>query len=331
MRHFLYILFGIFLLVGMSHSCHSQQEFDTISFFEPSPIYHKKRFNTALVASSTIYAGFSYGLYNTWYRQYESESFHFFDDGGEWENIDKLGHLYTAYFQGVLCYKGAKWTGVTENQAIMTGLICGALFQTTIEVMDGFSSKWGFSLTDMAANTLGLASFGLQQKYWGEQRILFKVSSWPKSYENISLVSSDGTTMSDLNTRVEDLFGVNYFENFLKDYNAQTIWASVNVDSFLPEDNNWPNWLNIAVGYSAENMFGGFENEWEIDGKTFRLDSNQDRYKQLIIGTDIDLSRIKVKNHFLKSVLSVFNIFKIPSPAIEINGRGEVHFHFMYL
>jgi len=33
------------------------------------------------------------------------------------------------------------------------------------------------------------------------------------------------------------------------------------VDAFLPENNAWPDWLNLAVGYSGESMFGGFERQ----------------------------------------------------------------------
>ena len=323
----------IILLVGLcfiSFQIEAQKSLDTLSFFEPSPSFHKKRFNTALAFSIGTYSAFSYGLYNTWYRQFEQESFHFFDDWGEWENIDKYGHLYTSYFQGVLCYKGAKWTGLSESQSILTGILCASLFQTTIEVMDGFSAEWGFSWSDMAANAAGISAFALQQKHWGEQRILFKVSSWPKTYDEMVIPSEDGTNTTNLVRRTDELFGNNYFESFLKDYNAQTIWASVNVNSFLEEGNVWPTWLNLAVGYSAENMFGGFENSWLIDDQRYTLDSDFDRYQQFLIGFDLDLSRIKTRSHFLNTLFSVFNIFKMPSPALEINTRGEIKFHFIY-
>jgi len=312
-------------------SGNSQNDLDSLSFFEASPVFHEKRFNTALGFTIGTYSAFSYGLYNVWYRQFEQESFHLFNDWGEWQNIDKFGHIYTAYFQGVLCYKGAKWTGLSEEKSILTGILCASLFQSTIEVMDGFSSAWGFSLTDMAANAIGVSAFALQQKHWGEQRILFKVSSWPKSYDNVVITSDDGQTTSDLITRTNDIYGTNYFESFLKDYNAQTIWASVNVHSFLADDNRWPSWLNLAIGYSAENMFGGYENTWEIDNRQFTLDPSYNRYQEFLIGFDVDLSRIKTKSHFLKTLLSVFNIFKVPSPALEINTQGELKLHFVYL
>jgi len=297
-------------------------------FWVPSDSLNKTRFNLALTSSSLIYTGFSIGLYNTWYKQYPQTNFHLFDDWNEWNNMDKAGHLYTSYFQGVLCYKGARWTGLDEDDSILVGAICGSLFQTTIEVMDAFSEKWGFSLTDMAANVAGVSAFVVQQKVWGEQKINFKVSSWPKNYSDAQLFSTNNIASSSLERRAGDLFGESYSESFLKDYNAQIVWASFNVNSFLKTESKVPDWLNVAVGYGSENMFGGFENSWTEDQHTFEVDElTYPRYKQYYLGLDIDLTRIKVKSPFLKSLLSVLNIFKLPLPALEYNSLGQLKLH----
>lgn len=297
------------------------------SFFAPSDTFNQKRFNYALGFSSATYTGFSIGLYQAWYKQYPQESFHTFNDWGEWNNMDKVGHIYTAYFQGVLCYKGAKWTGLSDDKSIMVGAICGGLFQTTIEMMDAFSAEWGFSVADMAANVSGIGIFALQQKYWGEQRITLKVSSYPSGYDDFSVVGSNGTSIS-LQDRANNLFGSSFAEKYLKDYNAQTYWASININSFLSENNKWPDWLNIALGYGADNMYGGFENKWVSDGEQFDLsDELYPRVHQYYLGFDLDLTKIRTKNHLLKGLLSIFNIFKAPSPALEVNSRGEISFH----
>ena len=298
-------------------------------FFAPSDTFNKKRFNYALGISAATYTGFSIGLYHAWYKQYPQGGFHLFDDGGEWNNMDKIGHVYTSYFQGVLCYKGARWTGLSENNSILTGVICGSLFQTTIEVMDGFSEEWGFSLYDVGANVAGIGVFALQQKYWKEQRISLKVSSIPVDYPMTTVVGSMGSEMT-LRDRANDLFGSSFAEKFLKDYNAQTYWASVNLHSFLPEGNKWPEWLNLAFGYGADNLYGGYKNEWVVENERFVLDEDAfPRTHQFYVGFDLDLTRIKTKNNFLKGVLSMFNIFKMPSPALELNSRGEFTFHIL--
>ena len=300
------------------------------SYLIPSDTLDKKRFNAGLGFTATTYATFSLLLYNTWYKKFDKSAFHFFNDWGEWDHMDKVGHAHTAYFQSALWYKGAKWTGLNEQKSIFTGMVCGTLFQSTLEVMDGFSSKWGFSISDMAANMAGVSAFALQQHYWKDQRITIKVSSIPVNYSTAAILSENGGAASSLSMRADNLFGTNYFERFLKDYNAQTYWASVNIHSFMRKGNKWPEWLNLAVGYGAENMFGGFENQWSEDGQDFKPDDvKYPRYGQFYIGLDIDIPKLRPKNPFFRTVCSVINIFKIPSPAIEINTNGQVVFHLL--
>jgi hypothetical protein len=321
---FTIIIAGTICIHAFSQTSHVQEK----GFFAPSDTFNQKRFNYALGISAATYTGFSIGLYHAWYKQYPQGEFHFFNDSGEWGNMDKIGHVYTAYFQGVLCYKGAKWTGLSDDKSIIVGAVCGSLFQTTIEVMDGFSTEWGFSFSDMAANTAGIGLYALQQKYWKDQRISLKVSSIPKRYPNHIVVGTQGTEIT-LQERADNLFGSSFAEKYLKDYNAQVYWASISVESFFPID-KWPDWLNIAFGYGADNMFGGFDNEWETDGEQFVVDVEAfPRVHQFYLGFDLNLSKIKTNNNFLKGVLSMFNIFKVPSPAIEINSKGEFTFHIL--
>ncbi len=318
-RHTLFF-FAFLTFVNVSQAQYKE-------FFTPSDTFNSKRFNTAVTIGSATYAGFATGLYFAWYKQYPQEGFHLFNDWNEWGNMDKFGHLYSSYFQAHLCYKGGKWTGLSEDKAILTGIICSSLFQGTIEVMDGFSTNWGFSLSDMAFNGAGIGAFVIQQKQWGEQRIKFKVSSVPVDYSNALFSSIDGTGFSSQQQRADDLFGASFAESFLKDYNAQTVWASINIKKFLSKDTRFPDWLNLAIGYGSENMFGGFENTWNKDGLEYDISGDVQRYQQLYIGLDIDLEEIKTDNYFLKGILSMLNIFKAPSPAIEFNTRGEIHFH----
>lgn len=321
-----YHLLTLLILITLCTSAMGQV--DTIGFWEPAPVFNKSRFNKALTFSTVAYTSFSTGLYLTWYKQYPTEGFHTFNDMGEWKQMDKVGHIYTAYLQGVLCYKGAKWTGLSEGQSIATGIICGSLFQTTIEVMDGFSTQWGFSIGDFVANAVGTLSFAAQQKYWGAQRIIFKESSWSRSYSKDPISSVSGEATSSLYDRSKTLFGSGFLEKYLKDYNGQTYWASFNVHSFLPKSNTFPKWLNVALGYGAQGLWGGFENEWEEDNQRYVLDLP--RYRQWYLSLDVDLSRIDTDNYFLKTILSVLNIIKIPGPAIEVNTEGQLKFHIFH-
>lgn len=302
---------------------------DTIGFWQLSPEYNKKRVVVSSLVVGTGYAMSSVGLYYSWYKNNDQQGFHFFNDWNEWQNVDKMGHLQASYYQAWLGYKLGKWTGLAENSAIKMGWLGGLLFQTTIEIMDGFSSKWGFSVFDVSANVLGTAVFDLQQRHWKEQRIILKMSSWPETYPNHLVKPESRLHGITLDRRAKDLYGNNFAERFMKDYNAQSYWASFNINSFS-NSKVIPKFLNVAIGYSAENMFGGFENRWEVNNEKFYAGEEYERYHQFLLGLDIDFSRIRTKSPFLNFLLDGFNFFRLPLPAIEYNSLGEFKFHLIF-
>ena len=323
-----------------SNAISFSQSADSLSFFSPSPDFNKQRLTLAATAAGLSYTGLSIALYQTWYKDFDQEGFHFFNDWNEWRNVDKAGHVYSAHAQALMSYKAAKWTGMEESQAIWSGVLIGALAQTTIEVMDGYSSKWGFSLSDFGANALGLALFAGQQSVWREQRIVLKVSSSSKDYTQVRLepFNIDGINQpikdfenTIINEQVRRLYGSSGLERFLKDYNAQTIWMSANVNAFFPQAPT-PDWLNLSFGYGAENLLGGFDNQWTANGNIYNVDLGlHPRHSQYFLSPDIDLTRIKVKKPFWKTVLSVLNILKIPMPTLEYNSTGQFVWHWLFL
>jgi uncharacterized protein YfiM (DUF2279 family) len=304
---------------------------DTIAtklhFFEEAKQYDKKRFGYALGFASAAYVSFSYGFYNSWYAKYPQSKFHLFNDYGEWNQMDKAGHVFSGYFQSMFIYNGAKWAGASEKKSIMYGLFASTLFQSTIEVMDGFSDEWGFSIGDVTANVVGLSTFYVQQKAWKDQRITLKESSWPRTYPNTKILSTNGVNTTTEKARALDLYGSSWGERALKDYNVQAYWASVNVKSFFPES-KWPSWCNIAVGYGADNLYGGFNNVWTDRQATFDY-SNKKRQRQFYLALDYDLRKIKTKSHTLNTILKTLNIYKFPAPAIEYNSVEGFKFHLM--
>lgn len=303
------------------------------SFFEPADTLHSGRFWTCAIGGTIIYSGFSIGLYNTWYKGYDRVGLHSFDDWGEWEQMDKAGHLFTAYIESNLAYGGARWTGMDRRSAMWTAAGVGLLLQTTVEVMDGFSSRWGWSWSDAGFNTLGVGLFVGQELLWEEQRILFKVSNRFPRYSTAPIQADNREVTTSERAWAEHLYGSGIAERFLKDYNGQTIWASFNVAAFAGEKQRfWPAWLNVAVGYGVDNVFGAYGNGWEReDGANFSLSEVEyPRHRQFYLSLDIDMSRIPVKNRFLKTVLRSINWIKIPAPALEFNSLGQTKFHAIY-
>jgi hypothetical protein len=294
-----------------------------------NPEFNKKRFYTALAIGSVIYGAGTYSLVKYWYSDFGFTKFHFFNDWGEWKHMDKIGHIYTAYNQSSVMYDGARWTGMKKSNSLIFGFTMGMLLQTTIEVLDGFSPEWGFSYTDMSANVLGAGVFFAQQKLWDDQRILMKVSSGKRSYSKDPVYSANGNGISSLNQRANELFGKSFPERYLKDYNAQTYWLSFNLSSFI-KDHDIPPWLNVSLGYGAQNMYGGFTNSWtDQNGNEYSPNNDFDRYNQYYLTPDIDFRRIPVKSQFLKALFKAMNLIKFPMPGIELNSKGKLKFHYL--
>ena len=179
---------------------------------------------------------------------------------------------------------------------------------TAVEVFDGYSSQWGFSYGDLAANAGGTALYVAQELVWNEQRIVPKFSFHTTEYASAR----------------PNVLGSSFPEQILKDYNGQTYWLSANLHSFFKQS-KIPKWLNIAVGYGAEGMITG---EDELVNTVFF--SEKERTRQFYLSFDADLTKIKTKSHVLKTIFSLVNTIKIPAPTFEIKSSGGSKFHFLY-
>lgn len=261
------------------------------------------------------YGGSFIFLSQAWYNDYPKTSFHTFNDAKEWLQVDKIGHAWTAYHTSRITTNMWRWAGVEHNKALLYGTGSSFLYMLSIEYLDGHSAEWGWSWSDVGANVFGAGLYAGQELGWKEQKIGLKFSSHLKNYDQ-----------PDLKKRADELYGRSFGERFLKDYNAQTYWLSANIKSFFPKT-GLPAWLNISLGYGAEGMFGGFENiaKNKTDG-TLTFDRRDvKRYRQLYLAPDVDLTKIKTKSKFLKSVFSALNVLKFPAPALEFsNGKFRV-------
>ena len=263
-----------------------------------------------------LWGGTFYSLNKTWYSNYPRSNFHLYNDWKEWEHMDKAGHAWSSYQISNHTSKIWQWAGMEKKKAVLIGGISGMAYLSIIEILDGYSAKWGFSLPDIMANSAGAGIYAAQELGWNEQRVTIKLSYSPYHYGTLS-------------TRANELFGSGDAEKVLKDYNGQTYWASVNFKSFFP-DSDLPDWFNIAIGYGAKTMLGGYENTWTAASGITINRSDIPRYKRFFLSADIDLTRIKTKNKTLKTIFSLANVLKIPAPTLEWNGLGKLKFHPLF-
>jgi hypothetical protein len=305
----------ILLLVLYSFNSMAQKK---VSFFTIPDTTIKSRV-WLLGGATAVFYGLGLTALNTaWYKGYPRSSFHFFNDMGEWKQMDKAGHIFSAYFIGKYSREMWRWSGLPQKQQIWIGGLSGFAYQSVIEVLDGYSSGWGFSWGDMGANAIGSALLISQELAWNEQRIQLKFSAHPIHYDD-----------PVLQEKANQLFGTTFWERTLKDYNGQTYWLSVNLYSFN-KNSRLPKWLNLAVGYGAKGMLGGRDNTWTGEYGIPRDYSRLQRTRQLYFSPDVDFTKIPTHRKGIKVLFQLLNMIKIPAPALEVNGQGRVKLHGVY-
>jgi hypothetical protein len=272
---------------------------------DSATVYQRRR--VILSSSSGIFAAATLtGLHFAWYKQYNTGKFHFFNDNAEWLQMDKAGHVFAAYQSGRLMMDAFEWAGYSRRSKLLIGGTMGSMYLTVVEIMDGYSSGWGFSWGDQCANLFGSALAISQEAAWKEQKFQLKFSYAPSGMARYN----------------PSLLGENIYTRVLKDYNAQVYWLSFNPVSLFNSHTKFPQWLHVAFGYSAHGMTGGHSNSPE----TMANSNNMllfERRRQFLFSLDIDLTEIPTKSPFLKTLFSVINIVKFPAPAILIDRQGQ--------
>ena len=223
---------------------------------------------------------------NGWWKDNRS-SFHFQEDldYGLW--VDKLGHFYGASVMTFIMSKSLEWANLSPEQSIWYGATGAVLFQTYVEVQDGFSA-WGFDRVDFAANVAG-ALYPVAQFYWPP----LKDFNMKFSYHPSDLINQPGGVGFQGQKHI-----------LFDDYEGQTLWLSVYVNSLLPGsvESLWPDWLALAVGYGVRDV------------------ATPDPYSIVMLSLDYDLTKIIPQDTaFLRLLSEALNFIHWPAPAVRIS------------
>lgn len=262
---------------------------------------NQKRLRTLVIGGGAAYGLTLYGLSELWYKDSERQSFQFFNDNGEWKQVDKLGHFYSAFYFSYGTSKALQWCNVPKKKSDLYGAITGFLVMVPIEILDGYSDDYGASSGDLIADAGGALFYLGQTMLWKEPRILPKFSFHRTSYA----------------AERPEVLGDNYYSEILKDYNGQTYWLSFDMDKFI----KFPKWLNLAVGYGAEGMVYANDQPNEEMG--------YNSYRQYYFSLDPDLTSIRTNSKVLKTAFFLLSLIKLPSPTVEFSSQGT-RFSFFY-
>jgi uncharacterized protein YfiM (DUF2279 family) len=296
----------IFILIGLASIVKSQVLVDSLA----KPLINKKILASAIITESAIYvAGMSY-LQFVWYKDKELVPFEFYNDSKGYLQIDKCGHAFASYGESYVAYNWLRRAGMSRNKALLFGGTMGFIMQAPIEIFDGIYEGWGFSWSDIIANTAGCTLLIGQEMLFGEQVARFKISY----------------SRSEISREVNGYLGNNALEGFFYDYNSHSFWLSMNANKlFLKKV--LPPWLNIAIGYSADGMLGEFENIRYYQGNKM---PQYDRTRQFLLSLDVDWEKIPTHSRFLKTLFYGLNFIKVPFPTLEINSKGKFTPYLVY-
>jgi uncharacterized protein YfiM (DUF2279 family) len=308
MQQFIRLL--AFLLFLPLCAVFGQQHDPSLPARSDSSMVDKRKLRTVIAAKSLFYAGGIGYLHFVWYKDKERVPFHFYNDGRGYLQMDKFGHAFGAYAQSYAGYHLMRSAGVSRSKSLLWGGSLGFIMQTPIEIFDGLYEGWGFSWWDMAANGVGTALVIGQELAWQEQLIKMKFSFSPSPYRR----------------QAHGYLGSTVLESLFLDYNAHTYWLSVPVQT-LGGELPIPPWLSLAAGYSANGMFGEFENRRWYRGMPI---PETERYRQYLISLDVDWTRIRSRNRFVQTLLKGMFFIKLPFPALEVNSKGGIKGYWLY-
>jgi hypothetical protein len=269
-----------------------------------------KKVAPVIATESALYIGSIAYLWGVWYKDMDRVPFEFYNDNKGYLQIDKCGHAFGSYLEGYITYNWLRSVGVSKKKALIFGAPVGLVLQVQIEVLDGMYEGWGFSKGDMIANAAGSAFIIGQELAFDGQPIKYKFSFSRSPYAD----QSNG------------YLGDNYLQSLFYDYNGHTYWLSGGIHHAFPKK-NIPEWIDLSIGYSANGMFGEFENMASWGSVPI---PQTERYRQLIFSADIDWTKIKTRSKFLNGVLQSMFWFKLPFPALEVNSLGKVKGYWLY-
>lgn len=291
----------ILILLITSHALFAQSI--GVASTDSSRTLNKKRLTGLVVGSTVVYGATLYGLNELWYSHNPKQSFSFFNDNAEWKQVDKVGHFYSTFYISYGADAALRWAGVNERKAAFIGSLVGFGVMLPIEIMDGYSAAYGASVGDLVANAAGATFYLGQTLIWKELRV----------YPKFSFHQTDYAPMRP------NVLGDNFVSEVFKDYNGQTYWLSFDMDKFI----RFPKWLNLAVGYGAEGMVYA-RDEQNVEAQIGTP------YRQYYLSIDFDLRAIRTRSKFLKGLIEVVSIIKLPAPTIQFSEKGVRAYAFYF-
>ena len=216
--------------------------------------------------------------------------------------MDKIGHACTSYQLNKISHSLFKKNNI--KKPLLKSSVYTFGYMLGVELLDGYSTEWGFSIYDVIGNGLGTMLYTFQERKFKNQPFKIKFSSHKSTYASCR----------------PSLLGENRLQQILKDYNGQTYWLTFNYNELWNKRIKLFDYIDFAFGYSIDGFTGGHNNP-EISSCNCLISNcnNLKRTSQFIFSVDLNTSKIKNKHPILGKFLLPFDIVKIPFPAFILN------------
>ena len=250
----------------------------------------------ASVALASYGAAYIFVFAEGWWDN-DSSHFHFENDFDYALNLDKFGHFAAGVILGESFYEGYRWAGIPEFRSYLFAGLSAMATHIAIDVKDGFSPAWGFSIFDVLSGTLG-GFLPMAERYVP----IFKYVDLKWSYWINSTAYYDKN-----NHRGEAVF--------TDDYINQTFWASFKPYRLLPApvQKYYPSWLAFAAGLSIDEAM---------------IKDKNHAHREVYLALDYDLEAFRPQSRWARTLIKYLNYFKLPAPAIQV--YPEFHWFLLY-
>lgn len=85
------------------------------NFLKPADSLNIQRRNGVIISQAAIATATFVGLNELWYKDYPKSDFHTINDNAEWLQMDKAGHVFSAYQLSKASSDALAWSGVSKK------------------------------------------------------------------------------------------------------------------------------------------------------------------------------------------------------------------------
>jgi len=261
------------------------------------------------------WAGFKY-FERTWYQGEKRQSIRWLRDwsGNTYLHMDKGGHFMGGMFMSRSLGDAFQWSGFSPKTAAGLGAAASWAMLFEVEMRDAYFADWGFSIPDFLANTAG-ASMPLVHELWPRTQVVgFKFSWWPSP---LYLDHDERVAAGLPNTRYA-----------IDDYQGMTFWLTLDLEPTLPTrlQPRWPDWLGVAVGYSARGMHGA---NVKSRGREREFPNLPSARSEVLLSLDYDARQLPPGGWMWEQFKAQLNWLRFPAPAVRV--YPDLRFYLLYL